>query len=103
MTLAKYTSGYLRQVAERRLISLSHEARSKGAAVASPICVSGFSLEKSGDLSSSSARTAVLVDVHESRNGALVFAVGEFPQDTGDGFLVIAERKGSGGDAARAA
>ena len=43
------------------------------------------------------------MDVHESRNCALVLAVGEFPQDTGEGFPVIAERKGSGGDAARAA
>ena len=62
VTEAKYTSEYLRKVPDKRRISPSHAARSNpGTISASPVCVCGVSLEKSGDLSSSSARTAVLV------------------------------------------
>ncbi len=36
-------------------------------------------------------------------NGTLVFAVGEFPQDAGDGVLIVTKRKSAGADAAGAA
>ena len=75
MTVAKYTPGYFRNVPESLLISPSHAARSNGAAgSASPMCVWGFSFEKSGDLSSSSARTAVFVRTLSSEGTARLYS-----------------------------
>src|SRR5271165_4009762 len=74
-TSAKYTSGYLRNSAERRLISSDHAAWSKGGGgLALPMCVVGDSLEKSGDLSSSSARTALLVRTFKSAGAARLYS-----------------------------
>ena len=75
MTVAKYTSGYFRNTPESLLISPSHAARSNAAAgCTSPMCVCGFSLEKSGDLSSSSARTAVLVRTFSNDGTARLYS-----------------------------
>ena len=61
-------------------------------------------MEKSGDLSSSSARTAVLVFTLKKRGGgAFVFAIGELPENAADGVGIVAERKRAGGHAAGAA
>src|SRR3984893_18313948 len=62
VTEPKYTSEYLRNAPDSRRTSPSQAARSNpGTVSGSPVCVCGASLEKSGDLSSSSARTALLV------------------------------------------
>src|SRR5207244_6962534 len=71
----KYTSGYFRNAPDNLLISPSHAARSNGPAVgASSMCVCGFSFEKSGDLSSSSARTAVFVRTFNSVGTARLYS-----------------------------
>src|SRR5580693_10053296 len=68
-------SGYLRKTADRRRISPCQEERSKaGGGVTLPRCVSGVSLEKSGDLSSSSARTAVFVLTFRNAGAARLYS-----------------------------
>src|SRR6266576_3490500 len=49
------------------------------------------------------ADSGVGTHVHQRGNSALVFAIGELPQDASNGILIVAERKCSGRDTARAA
>src|ERR1700676_1677506 len=74
-TVAEYTFGYFGNAHDRRRISPPQAERSKaGGGVTLPRCVSGVSLEKSGDLSSSSARTAVFVLTFRNAGAARLYS-----------------------------
>jgi len=93
----------LRKAPERRRISPSHAARSK-------LALEGFAgvllrrfVGKIGRLVFFfGAEGGVGLDVEVRGGGALVFAIGEFPEDAGDGVGIIAERESAGGHTAGA-
>ena len=102
VTEPKYTSEYLRNAPDSRRISPSHAARSNPGHRQrfAGVRLRRFLGKVRRLILFFRAHRGVRLHVEIRRGGALVFAVGQLPQNARDGVGIVAERQAAGGHAA---